>query len=73
MVKGSSLLREWRERSRFTQYDAAKVLAVAQASISNWENGSVPRIQEALRIDVATAGAVPVSSWAQELPAPVSP
>lgn len=41
----------------------AKRLGVAKSTISRWSNGRVPRADDAAKLERATKGKVPASSW----------
>jgi transcriptional regulator with XRE-family HTH domain len=58
------LLRAWRDGRGLSQQEAAELLGVSQASVSDYERGvKSPDVDRALRIAETTDGSVPVESW----------
>jgi len=41
ITKGSTALRDWRERERLTQIELAALLGVPQGTLSAWETGAI--------------------------------
>lgn len=70
-MNGPAKLLHWRKKQGITQFDAAKLLRVSQAALSEYENGRKrPGVLVALRIASVTAGEVPVEAWAEADAAP---
>jgi transcriptional regulator with XRE-family HTH domain len=64
---GSELLREWRGNRQISQAAAATLIGILQGSLSNYEKGkATPGASNAVRVQQATGGAVPVESWLRE-------
>lgn len=64
---GPKLLQSWRERNKVSQHDLSMTTGISVTGISRYENGAVvPGIHNALLIEKATSGEVPVSSWDTE-------
>lgn len=68
MTLGSKLLSEWRAKSALSQTEAATRFGVSQPGYWAWERGAVPKIEQGLHIEKVTSGAVPLASWAIEIP-----
>lgn len=65
MTRAAELLRAWREKRGLNQSQAARVLKVTQACLSDYERGEKsPGVVRALEIERLTGKAVPVKSWA---------
>lgn len=63
-MRAGELLHGWRTGRELTQKQAAELLGVSQASLSDYERGvKSPDVDRALRIAEITGGAVPVESW----------
>jgi|HubBroStandDraft_6_1064221.scaffolds.fasta_scaffold643826_2 transcriptional regulator with XRE-family HTH domain len=61
-------LKEW--RGQRTQAEAAKLLGISQAALSDYESDrKTPDVVRARRIRDLTGGAVPFSSWPELHPA----
>jgi DNA-binding XRE family transcriptional regulator len=64
---GSGLLRSWRKQNALTQVALAESLGVKQGVVSAWETGEfAPNLENAVRIERRTEGAVPVASWTSD-------
>lgn len=62
--KGETLLDKWLKEQRLSRDGFADRLGVARRTVTFWAlNKVLPDIINAFRIDQATEGAVPVSSW----------
>ena len=71
MTQASVYLVRWRTKLKLTQREAAAVLGVTQAGLSNWERDQqTPSVLTALMIEERTKGAVPVRSWGRKAPSP---
>lgn len=61
---GPKLLQDWRKAHDVSQHDLSVATGLSVTGISRYENGAVvPGIHNALIIERATNGAVPVASW----------
>jgi predicted DNA-binding protein (UPF0251 family) len=60
---GSKLLCDWRTKEGLNQSQAALRLEISQPGYWGWENGAIPKVAQALRIESITEGAVPIGSW----------
>jgi transcriptional regulator with XRE-family HTH domain len=59
-----SALRKWREANAITQERLAELTGIPQSLLSKYEREAVrPQIDNALAIQRATKGGVPVESW----------
>lgn len=63
---GGVLLKEFLERNKVPQVDAARLLKVAPSLIHYWTHGSAPRPGYRRRIEKWTRGEVPADSWAKD-------
>jgi transcriptional regulator with XRE-family HTH domain len=68
---GMSLLSDYLKTIGATQEQFAKTMNVNQGTVARWcsddpRTRKRPTIERAIRIEAATGGAVPVSSWAQD-------
>lgn len=57
------MLKEWREKNGVSQHDLSVTTGISVTGISRYENGAGISLHNALLIERATAGAVPVSAW----------
>lgn len=61
---GAQLLRRWREQRGLTQEEAGRLIGVDLVRVSKFERGALrPGRRNAGRIEQATRGVVPVTSW----------
>ena len=68
MLKGARLAKAWRKVQGFSQEQAAKLVGFRdQSKWSRLESGAfIPRVDDAIKIDRATGGAVPCASWVED-------
>ena len=60
----SEVLKRWRTAKGLSQESAAALIEVDQATLSRWEAGlRKPRLPEAIRLEDASEGGVPVRLW----------
>jgi transcriptional regulator with XRE-family HTH domain len=64
MLRGSRLIKEWREAKGLTQPQFGRLIGASAAGVCDWENGRAPKVITALRIEQVTG--VPVGAWAIE-------
>ena len=59
----SNKLAIYLEQTGKTQRQLAKDIAVREATVSAWVNGGTPRPEHMKKIESATGGLVPITSW----------
>lgn len=65
-MTGPDQLKAWRVNNNLTQKQAAERASMSQSIWSDYENGrKQPGIDQGLRLEQVTGGAVPLASWAE--------
>jgi len=66
-MKAPVLLKRWRDQTGTSQSAAAEAVDVRQATWCAWEAGkAAPHLEQAIKIEAATNGAVPIESWSDD-------
>ena len=63
--RGGQLLLEWLERSGWSQGQLGNQVGVTQRTIGRWIDGTVPGVDDAVRLE--TIAKVPVRAWSEPL------
>jgi hypothetical protein len=53
----------WLEATKMTFVEAADLLGISKHQVRNYRLGTIPPLSVAMRIQLATKGAVPTDSW----------